>query len=337
MGWHSPFGCLGDDALRSTPVGHVVAVSLGESISSLSQGDLTHQMTGSYGGDLQVTVGSFNTGLSRLRSALIDVEDLTGQVHQEMGPIKEGAKVLSERAADQLRLLEESSSSMHSISDAITEVATETSDLTQTSVGAADSAGHTKQVISQAVEAMTKIETSSVRVSEIIGVIDSIAFQTNLLALNAAVEAARAGDAGRGFEVVASEVRSLATRSSDAANEVRTIIDEISREITDGVRLAVTSSEVITEIDGEIRYLADRLGKSSTAQANLSQQIKDGSHVLTSVKDLTDLNARLADQNSSSAKALEAAETDLLSKIQVFKTRSGDEFNGEYPELKSTG
>lgn len=310
---------------------------LDNSISAMAEGDLTCEIEGNFGGDIQHAVERFNQGLERLRSALIGVEDLTGQVHEEMEPIKSGASVLSERASEQLQLLEKSADSMQSISSSITEVASTTSELTKTSLDTANNASDTCKAISSAVDAMSKIEKSSVRVSEIIGVIDGIAFQTNLLALNAAVEAARAGDAGRGFEVVASEVRSLATRSSDAANEVRGIIDEISKEITEGVSLANNSSELITDIDEKIRSLAESLSEASTIQANLSKRVVDSNADIASVKNLTDLNSRLADQNATSASALQSTEEALISQIKKFKTRKQSGYDNVIEDIASTG
>jgi methyl-accepting chemotaxis protein len=160
-------------------------------------------------------------------------------------------------------------------------------------------------VVAKAVDAMAKIEESSRKISDIIGVIDEIARQTNLLALNAAVEAARAGDAGRGFAVVASEVRSLAQRSSQAAKDIKDLITNSNAQVKDGVDLVNRAGTALTEIVESIKTVANFVADIATASAEQSTGIDEINKALTQMDDVTQQNSALVEENAATAKTLE--------------------------------
>src|SRR6202008_1976297 len=164
---------------------------------------------------------------------------------------------LSQRPEEQAASLEQTSASMEEISATVKKNAENAQHASQSATATRDVADRGGQVVAQAVEAMARIEESSRKIADIIGVIDEIARQTNLLALNAAVEAARAGEAGRGFPVVASEVRSLAQRAAQAAKDIKDLITDSTGLVKEGVTLVNRAGGSLDEIVGSIRKVAE--------------------------------------------------------------------------------
>src|SRR5881227_365810 len=161
------------------------------------------------------------------------------------------------------------------------------------------------EVVAAAVSAMAKIEDSSRKISDIIGVIDEIARQTNLLALNAAVEAARAGDAGRGFAVVASEVRSLAQRSSQAAKDIKDLITDSTGQVKEGVDLVNKAGASLEEIVGSIKTVAGVIADIASASVEQSSGIDQVNKALTQMDEVTQQNSALVEENAATARTLE--------------------------------
>jgi methyl-accepting chemotaxis protein len=196
------------------------------------------------------------------------------------------------------------------------ENALQANQLTSGSREVADKGG---QVVAKAVDAMARIEESSRKISDIIGVIDEIARQTNLLALNAAVEAARAGDAGRGFAVVASEVRSLAQRSSQAAKDIKDLITNSSHQVQEGVGLVNQTGASLSEILASIRQVADIVAEIASASHEQSTGIDQINKALTQMDEVTQQNSALVEENAASAKTLEHQSETMNQKVAFFK------------------
>jgi methyl-accepting chemotaxis protein len=175
------------------------------------------------------------------------------------------------------------------------------------------------QVVAQAVEAMAKIEDSSRKISDIIGVIDEIARQTNLLALNAAVEAARAGEAGRGFAVVASEVRSLAQRSAQAAKDINGLITNSNGQVKDGVDLVNRAGTALTEIVDSIKKVVEIVGEIANASAEQASGIEQVNKALTQMDQVTQQNSALVEENAATAKTLENQAKALDERVAFFR------------------
>jgi methyl-accepting chemotaxis protein len=175
------------------------------------------------------------------------------------------------------------------------------------------------EVVAQAVQAMAKIEESSRKISDIIGVIDEIARQTNLLALNAAVEAARAGDAGRGFAVVASEVRSLAQRSSQAAKDIKDLIGSSTAQVKDGVRLVNSAGEQLKEIVQSIDAVATVVAGIANASAEQAGGVDQINKALAQMDEVTQQNSALVEQNAAAAKSLEEQASIMDERVGVFR------------------
>jgi methyl-accepting chemotaxis protein len=188
--------------------------------------------------------------------------------------------------------------------------------------GASDVASRGGEVVANAVQAMSRIEDSSRKISDIIGVIDEIARQTNLLALNAAVEAARAGDAGRGFAVVASEVRSLAQRASQAAKDIKDLITASNAQVKEGVDLVNHAGMALSEIVAGIKKVADIVGDIAHASAEQSTGLDQVSKALGQMDEVTQQNSALVEENAATAKNLEQQANAMSERVASFRLDS---------------
>jgi methyl-accepting chemotaxis protein len=178
-------------------------------------------------------------------------------------------------------------------------------------------------VVANTVAAMSRIEDSSNKIADIIGVIDEIARQTNLLALNAAVEAARAGDAGRGFAVVASEVRSLAQRSSQAAKDIKDLITSSSTQVKEGVDLVNQAGASLNAIVISIKQVADIVAEIANASIEQSSGIEQVNKALTQMDEVTQQNSALVEENAATAKTLEVQSTAMNERVSFFRIDQG--------------
>lgn len=236
-----------------------------EMVSTLSKGDLTRRMNGEYEGVFDTLKTDANQMAETLGEIVGEIKHAATEVSNAAAEINSGTTDLSQRTEQQASSLEETAAAMQEIATTVKRNADNANEANQLAVGARDAANQGGTVVADAVKAMSDIERSSSKISEIITVIDEIAFQTNLLALNAAVEAARAGDAGRGFAVVASEVRNLAQRSSQAAKDIKDLINHSTDQVADGVSLVNRTGEALEEILGSIKSVADIVSEISAA------------------------------------------------------------------------
>jgi methyl-accepting chemotaxis protein len=196
------------------------------------------------------------------------------------------------------------------------ENAQQANQLSQNTCEVADRGG---QVVTQAVSAMSRIEESSRKISDIIGVIDEIARQTNLLALNAAVEAARAGEAGRGFAVVASEVRSLAQRSAQAAKDIKDLITNSNSQVREGVELVNRAGGSLGEIVESIKRVATIVADIANASNEQATGLDQITKALAQLDEVTQQNSALVEENAATAKTLERQSADMGERIDFFK------------------
>jgi methyl-accepting chemotaxis protein len=173
--------------------------------------------------------------------------------------------------------------------------------------------------VAKAVDAMSKIESSSRKISDIIGVIDEIAFQTNLLALNAAVEAARAGDAGRGFAVVASEVRSLAQRSSQAAKDIKGLIVESGGQVKDGVTLVNNAGASLAEIVDSVKRVTDIVSEIAAASKEQSVGVEEINVAVGKMDEMTQQNSALVEQNAAACRMLQQQAENMQQRMSIFE------------------
>ncbi len=256
-----------DAQARAAEVQAQMIQSVGAGLSRLAEGDLTVRLTDGFTDDSRQIKDDFNTAITRLQDAIGEIAQTTREVSNAAGEISSSTTDLSQRTEEQAASLEETSASMEEISATVKQNAENAQQANQFAAGTREVCDRGGEVVAEAVKAMSRIEESSRKISDIIGVIDEIARQTNLLALNAAVEAARAGEAGRGFAVVASEVRSLAQRSSQAAKDIKDLIINSSGQVQEGVELVNRAGTSLNEILGSIKKVADIVSDIAAASA----------------------------------------------------------------------
>ena len=243
---------------------------LGAALERLSQCNIRITLDKPFVGEFERLRRDFNKSIAEFQKTLENVLGQTGDLTRSSQEVSEASVNLAERSREQAVALEETSAALEEITATVrssTENMKETRKLVQS---ARTSTVASTEVVERTVDAMQRIETASREISQIIGVIDEIAFQTNLLALNAGVEAARAGDAGKGFAVVAQEVRELAQRSANAAKEIKALINNSGTEVLEGVRLVGETGEALKQIDALVRHIdgnVDMIAKAADEQA----------------------------------------------------------------------
>ncbi|MFZ2220586.1 MAG: methyl-accepting chemotaxis protein [Rhodoferax sp.] len=237
--------------------------------------------------------------------------------------IAQGNNDLSSRTESQASALEETAAAMEQLGSTVHQNADNARTSNQLAQSASTVAVQGGEVVAQVVDTMKGISAASHRISEIIGVIDGIAFQTNILALNAAVEAARAGEQGRGFAVVASEVRSLAGRSAEAAKEIKTLIGVSVERVDKGSALVDQAGATMTEVVGSIRRVTDLMGEITSASMEQSQAVAQVGEAVTQMDQTTQQNAALVEESAAAADSLKDQAQDLVRVVSVFKLPEG--------------
>jgi methyl-accepting chemotaxis protein len=293
-----------------------------EVLGRVAQGDLTHVVTGEYSGTFGQLKDDTNTTVERLREVVGQIKEATEAINTAAQEIAAGNQDLSGRTEEQASSLEETASSMEEINSTVknnADNAKQAADLARNSNSVAEKGG---QMVGRVVETMVGIQSSSQKIADIIGVIDSIAFQTNILALNAAVEAARAGEQGRGFAVVATEVRNLAQRSADAAKEIKLLIDESVGKVEGGVRLVHETGETINEVVGAFQQLAQLVGGIAEASREQASGIEQVSNAVTQMDEVTQQNAALVEEAAAAAESLEEQAQGLRQAVAMFSLDS---------------
>ena len=281
-------------------------------------------------GDLTVQIDLRNNDHHSLLHAISAMRDqfaaLVRQVRQgsegvatASSEIAQGNNDLSARTESQASALEQTAASMEQLSATVRQNADSAAQANQMAVNASSVAVQGGTVVAQVVETMKGINEASRKISDIIGVIDGIAFQTNILALNAAVEAARAGEQGRGFAVVASEVRSLAGRSAEAAKEIKTLINTSVNRVAQGTEQVDQAGRTMAEVVSSIARLADLVGEISAASREQSAGVSQVGEAVTQMDQVTQQNAALVEEMAAAASSLKTQAHELVQSVAVFK------------------
>ena len=268
--------------------------------------------------------------LESLRAMQVSLRELVGQVRTSTdsittasAEIAHGNRDLSARTEQTASNLEEAASSMEQLTSTVKQSADSARQANQLAASAADVAQRGGSVVSQVVSTMDEINSSSKKISDIIGVIDGIAFQTNILALNAAVEAARAGEQGRGFAVVASEVRSLAQRSAEAAKQIKALIGTSVDKVESGSRLVAAAGQTMGEIVDSVKRVSDMIGEISVAASEQSDGIGQINVAVTQLDQMTQQNAALVEESTAAAESLREQAQRLSDVVGTFKIHAG--------------
>lgn len=288
-------------------------------MSDMADGRLDVRIKQNYQGTFGKVKDDINQTLDRMGTVIGQLDQLAGEVDTAAEEIYTGNNNLSARTEQQASSLEETAASMEELTSTVRNNADNSRQADQLAANARNTAEAGGEVVSRAVDAMEQINTASAKISEIIGVIDEIAFQTNLLALNASVEAARAGEQGRGFAVVATEVRNLASRSADAAKEIKELIRDSVEKVEAGSQLVNESGTTLEEIVVGVKKVGDIVAEISAASAEQAAGIDQINQAVTAMDEMTQQNAALAEETSAASQTMTDSARQMTDVMGFFK------------------
>ncbi|WP_061907904.1 methyl-accepting chemotaxis protein [Devosia sp. Leaf420] len=291
----------------------------GEVLSALARTDLTQRVTGQYRGALDRLKSDTNAVADNLTSVMGQLRETSRALKLATSEILAGANDLSERTTKQAAAIEQTSASIEQLSSTVVDNARKADDAAASTTASARLAGEGGQVMNLATGAMERITQSSAKISNIIGMIDDIAFQTNLLALNASVEAARAGEAGKGFAVVAVEVRRLAQSAAEASAEVKALIEQSANEVGQGSRLVADAAGKLRAILDSVETNSALIQSIATASQEQSSAIAEVSVAIRQMDEMTQHNAALVEETNAAIEQTESRASDLDHIVDQFK------------------
>jgi len=288
-------------------------------LHAMTEGDLTTHPTPWGRDDIAALMLDLSGMQKALRELISQVRHSSENIYHSSTEIAVGSMDLSSRTEQTASNLEETAAAMEEISSTVQHSATAAQEAAAIATKNADGASEGGRTIAQVVTTMTGIEAASRKISDIIGVIDGIAFQTNILALNAAVEAARAGDQGRGFAVVAGEVRVLAKRSADAAHEIKALIHSSVAQVESGAQIVRSAGHTITELVGNAQRIQELVNDIANGAREQSTGISQVGQAVQQLDQMTQQNAALVEESAAAATAQQASAQALLAQVQRFK------------------
>ena len=292
------------------------AVALAQAVA---EGDLTRDIRAQGRDEISQLARALSAMVNQLRGIVSEVRSGVEQVSTASSQIATGNTDLSQRTEEQASNLQQTAASMEELTSTVRQNADNARAASQLAQSARDVAATGGDVVADVVTTMQAISDSSQRMSDIIGVIDGIAFQTNILALNAAVEAARAGEQGRGFAVVASEVRALAQRSANAAKEIKSLIEQSRDKVGDGSRLVTQAGETMANIVAQVQRVNDLVGEITSASVEQSRGIEQVGQAVSQLDQVTQQNAALVEESAAAAESMKHQALKLSETVSVFR------------------
>ncbi|WP_437437278.1 methyl-accepting chemotaxis protein McpU [Shinella daejeonensis] len=293
--------------------------ALGDGLGRLAEGDLAYRIETPFTGHLDRLRNDFNNSVTRLHAAMMTVGENARAIDSGATEIRSSADDLARRTEQQAASVEETAAALEEITTTVRDSAhraEEVGGLVSRTRSGAEKSG---EVVRRAVDAMQAIESSSREISNIIGVIDDIAFQTNLLALNAGVEAARAGEAGKGFAVVAQEVRELAQRSANAAKEIKTLITASGDQVRSGVTLVDETGAALQTIVREVQEISGHVNAIVTATREQSTGLQEINAAVNTMDQGTQQNAAMVEEQTAASHSLAMEAAALNTLLEQFR------------------
>ncbi|MGV8955552.1 MAG: methyl-accepting chemotaxis protein, partial [Cypionkella sp.] len=304
--------------------------AVGAALEALAQGDLTHSIDARFDAEFEDLRQALNSTVARFADVVGQLRQASRSIRVATGEILSGANDLSERTSRQAATIEETSAAMEQLAGTVADNAKRAQDAAGKALAVSGSASQSGEVMTQASAAMGRITASAAQISNMIGMIDDIAFQTNLLALNASVEAARAGDAGKGFAVVAVEVRRLAQSAASASADVKVLVEQSASEVKEGSTLVNNAAERLSDMLAAAQQntaLVEGIAHASREQAT---SIDEVSISVRTLDEMTQHNAALVEQTNAAIEQTEAEARTLDQIVDIFVLAE------EEPETRQT-
>lgn len=297
-----------------------VVEALGNGLAAMASGLLAQRLDTPFAPEYEPLRGDFNAAMGQMAASIATIAGAMSAIRSGTGELSHAADDLSRRTEQQAASLEQTAAALEQITVTVRSTASGAADLRAAMQKTRDEAEQSGVIVGQTVAAMADIRTTSAQVADIIGVIDHIAFQTNLLALNAGVEAARAGDAGRGFAVVASEVRALSQRTTEAAREIKTLIEASAGQVARGVALVGQTGDALGRIVTGVCDVAGTIERIAASAQEQASGLHEVNEAISQMDQVTQQNAAMVEQTTAASHALsdQAAELSrLTAKFQL--------------------
>ncbi|MCZ4271302.1 methyl-accepting chemotaxis protein [Maritalea porphyrae] len=302
---------------------------LSTSLAMLAEGDLNARIENEFTPDLEEVRNALNQTVDQLISIVGQIRKTSSGLKSATGEILAGANDLSERTTRQAAAIEETSAAMEQLATTVVDNSKKADAATEKTLYTSKLATEGGEVMGNATTAMERITSSSTKISNIIGMIDDIAFQTNLLALNASVEAARAGEAGKGFAVVAVEVRRLAQSAAEASSQVKTLIEQSASEVSGGSKLVAEASEKLAAMLISVQENSELMNAISAASREQASGIEEVSSAVRQMDEMTQHNAALVEETNAAIEQTEVQASELDRIVDVFKVADNTARHGQ--------